>query len=55
MLKGVIDEGWVQRMITYHDKMVMDGILSYALIPFVKDKPVHPEVHIATGKLTIIF
>jgi hypothetical protein len=47
MLKGVVDEGWVQRMIEYHDKMVMDGILSYPLIPFVKDKRIRPEVHMA--------
>jgi hypothetical protein len=42
-------------MIGYHDKMVMDCLLSYPLIPFVKDKRIRPEVHMATGKLTIIF
>jgi hypothetical protein len=55
MLKGVVDDEWIQRMTEYHDKMVIDGILSYPMIPFVKDKRIRPEVHMATGKLTIVF
>jgi hypothetical protein len=55
LLKGITDEAWVKRMTEYHDKMVMDGVLSYPLIPFVKNKRIRPEVHMATGQLTIIF
>jgi hypothetical protein len=55
MLQGILDDDWVNQMIQYHDNMVMDGVLSYPLIPFVYGKRFRPEVRMTTGELTVVF